>query len=104
MLFKIEHITRTLKQAREKKKLSQRVLGQKVGLPQSHISHIEHNTVDLKTSSLIELARVLDLELMLIPRSMLNTVKGLLSQRTAKTETTQAPPAYQLDEDDDGEE
>ncbi|MBT3434121.1 MAG: helix-turn-helix transcriptional regulator [Nitrospinaceae bacterium] len=73
----LEQIVKILKTARLKKRLSQRELGEMAGMPQSHISTIENGAVDLKTSSLIELARVLDLEFMLVPRTLVPTVQGL---------------------------
>lgn len=98
---KTEHIIQILHASRVKKGLSQRALSQKVGLPQSHISKIENNNVDLKTSTLIELARVLDLELMLVPRTLVNTVNVIIARPTAATDDTEPPPAYRLDEDED---
>lgn len=66
-----------LKQARESKGLSQRELGARIAVPQSHISKIESGVVDLKASSLIEFARALDLEVMLVPRSLVPAVEAL---------------------------
>ncbi|MGH8284228.1 MAG: helix-turn-helix domain-containing protein [Steroidobacteraceae bacterium] len=77
MTAKLESIIAALKAAREAKGLSQRALADRVGIPQSHISKIESGAVDLQTSSLIELARALDLELTLLPRSVLATVQAL---------------------------
>ena len=77
-----------LKAARERKGLSQRALGDRVGLPQSHISKIETGAVDLQTSSLIEIARALDLELTLIPRSTLPAVRALQESQRQRQETT----------------
>lgn len=109
-------IAAALKTARLARKLTQRELGEKIGTPQSHISTIEAGRVDLTTASLIELARALDLELVLVPRSLVPAIRGLIrapeevgdSRRTVgnKTTHTQAteapvPPAYSLDEDDD---
>ena len=88
----LDSIAATLRRARERKGWSQHKLGQRVGLPQSHISKIESSAVDLQTSSLIELARALDLELTLVSRTLIPAVQAL--QRTS---TTSAPvPAYQL--------
>jgi transcriptional regulator with XRE-family HTH domain len=42
--------------------MTQKELGQRVGLPQSHISKIEKGAVDLQLSSLVEIARALDFE------------------------------------------
>lgn len=84
MAYLVENIAQELKAARNKKGLSQRELGAKVGVPQSHISKIENGAVDLKTSSLIELARALDLELMLVPRALTPAVQGLQRGLTSR--------------------
>ena len=84
MPYAVEHIVGTLKAARGSKKLSQRALGGKVGVPQSHISKIESGTVDLRLSSLIELARVLDLELVLTPRTLVPAVQSLIRTTAAR--------------------
>ncbi|HEY0941857.1 MAG TPA: helix-turn-helix transcriptional regulator [Steroidobacter sp.] len=67
-----------LRAARETKRLSQRDLSNLVNVPQGHISRIESGTVDLRLSSLIELARALDLELALVPRKSLPAVQSIL--------------------------
>ena len=108
MRYVIENITSTLKIARESKGFSQRELGNRAGVPQSHISKIENGAVDLRLSSLIALARVLDLELMLVPRKAVSAVQSIVRQGTqgtpanSKAETDPVRPAYSLDEDDDG--
>ena len=84
MAYLVENVAQELKTARNKKGLSQRELGAKVGIPQSHISKIENGAVDLKTSSLIELARALDLELMLVPRALTPAVQGLQRGLTSR--------------------
>ena len=78
MGYVIEHIARTIKAAREAKGLSQRALSEKAGVPQSHISRIESGAVDLRVSSLVELGRVLDLELMLVPRKATSAVQSIV--------------------------
>ena len=99
-----EHIARALKTARETKKLRQRELGRKAGVPQGHISRIENGAVDLRVSSLIALARVLDLELKLVPRKSLPAVKSLVRRSFADAfpdSRLQVPqPLYNLDEED----
>ncbi len=74
----IEEISRTIKAAREAKGLSQRALAKMAGVPQSHISKIENAGVDLRVSSLTELARALDLELALVPRKTVPAVKSIV--------------------------
>lgn len=95
MPAELQTFVAALKEARTAKGLSQRALAEQVGLPQSHISRIESGAVDLQTSSLIQLARALDLEVVLVPRRMMSTVEAL-------GRAAHAPrPAYRLDEDAD---
>jgi len=78
MNYAIEHITRILKEARERKGLSQRALSKQAGVPQGQISKIENGGVDLRLSSLIGLSRALDLELTLVPRKAMPAVKSIV--------------------------
>lgn len=73
-------IAQTLLAARERKGLSQRALAAKLGVRQSYVSRIETASIDPKASSLTEIARALDLELVLIPRRMLPAVQALQRQ------------------------
>lgn len=87
MIYATEHIARTLREARENKGLSQRELSTKSGVPQGHISKIENGDVDLRASSLVELARVLDLELLFIPRNAVPAVKSIVRTIAPSTPT-----------------
>lgn len=82
----LQSIASQIRAAREAKALSQRAMAQQVGIPQSHISRIERGAVDLQLSSLIEIARALDLEVVLVPRNSLPAVAAL-SSRLAINET-----------------
>ncbi len=88
MNYATEPIARALRNAREARGLSQRALGAKAGIAQGHISKIENGAVDLRLSSLVELARVLDLDLVLVPRKALPAVDAIVGRRDA---TTPAP-------------
>jgi transcriptional regulator with XRE-family HTH domain len=78
MTYELEDIARSLKAARLAKGLSQRALSAKTGMTQAHISKIENASVDLQLSSLIELARALDLELTLVPAKAVPAVRGIV--------------------------
>ena len=78
MSYVTEYIAETLKAAREAKGLSQRDLSSRAGVPQSHISKIENGAVDLRLSSLISLARILDLELTLVPRKIVPAIRSIV--------------------------
>ena len=78
MSYLNDKILKSLKRARKAKGLSQRELSAKSGVPQSHISKIENGAVDLRVSSLVALARTLDLELELVPRKTVPAVQSIV--------------------------
>lgn len=111
MTYANEEIINALKSARGAKGLSQRALAARTGVPQSHISKIESGNADIRLSSLIELARALELELKLVPRKAVpavdsvvrSTAQQLRNQRAHGTGTNGAPrPAYRLDDEENG--
>ena len=59
----IEQLTAT----RKSRGLSQKVLADKLDAAQSYIARIEKGDTDLRTTKLIQIARLLGLEVMLIP-------------------------------------
>lgn len=77
MAYEAEKLAAALKAAREKKGLSQRALGARAGVPQSHISKIENGGVNLTVSSLTAIANALDLEVALIPRKAAPAVRTI---------------------------
>jgi HTH-type transcriptional regulator/antitoxin HipB len=95
MDYSVEALAAKLKMAREKKGLSQRALSAKIGIPQSHISKMEHGLVDFQISTFIQMARALDLEPVLISREHLSAVEAI--QKNQKG--TKQIPAYRLDEE-----
>ena len=94
MSYATEYIARTLKEARKRKGLSQRALSKQSGMPQGQISRIENDAVDLRLSSLIELARALDLELTLVPRKSVSAVKSIV--RSSGPKAAAAPALKEL--------
>jgi transcriptional regulator with XRE-family HTH domain len=76
-LYAIEQLAQTLRETRIARGLSQRELAERAGLGQSRLALIEAGAVDLRTSTLMQLARALDLELVLVPRRVLPTVQSL---------------------------
>jgi HTH-type transcriptional regulator/antitoxin HipB len=95
-----------LARRRKAKGLTQADLGRRIGLPQSHISRIEHGKTDLRLSSLLDLARLLDLEVMLVPREVVPVVRSVVAaaegDRRPAGETGLAlteSPLYRLQDD-----
>lgn len=60
------------------------------GVPQAQISRFESGAVDLRLSSLVSLARALDLELELIPRKALPAVESIVRSTENKEPRTDA--------------
>ncbi len=86
----IEHLVSALKAAREHKAISQRELSARTGVPQANISRLETGNVDIRLSSLVSLARALDLEVELVPRKALPAVEAIVrsAQRKDVARTT----------------
>lgn len=85
-----------LREARLNRQLSQHELAGKLGWHQRQISDVERAAVDPRLSTIQNVARALDLELMLIPRHLISAVEGL--QRSGGDSAKQ--PMYALGEDD----
>ncbi len=80
MPYATEEIAMHLREARERKALSQRELSHLSGVPQAQISRIESNSIDLRLSTLITIANALDLEIALVPRKAVPAVKSIMRQ------------------------
>ena len=110
MTYLNDQIIKSLREARQRKGFSQRELSAKSGVPQSHISKIENGDVDLRVSSLVALARVLDLEIELVPKKAVPAVKSIVRRSTSADlvyaqkmiqKAVTSTPAYSLDGDDE---
>ena len=87
-----EDMRRALKDAREKRGWTQRDLASRVGLTQTHISGIESGKIVPRYDTLLELVRILDHDLLMVPRALVPVVQSLIRDH------------LQRDEEGDGEE
>jgi transcriptional regulator with XRE-family HTH domain len=78
--YQSEELIREVQGQRVKAALSQRALAARSGLTQAHISQIETGRLEPGLSSFIEMARALDLEVVLVPKKLLPAVQGVLRQ------------------------
>ena len=99
MNYSVQELAKEIKAARMKKRISQRALSAKIGIPQSHISKIENGAVNFQVSSLIEITRALDVELILVSRVLLPAVQAI--QRGLST--SKQIPAYRPDEEEEND-
>ena len=73
-----EGLRRTLKEAREKRGWTQRDLASRLGLTQTHISGIESGKIVPRYDTLLELVRILDHDLLMVPRALVPVVQSLI--------------------------
>jgi len=85
---RVSSIAATLRAERRRRDLSQRELAKRTGTTQTQISRLE-NGHDAYVSTLLDIAALLDLELMLVPRRLRSSVKALLEPEQATTSTSE---------------
>ncbi|MFA5951873.1 MAG: helix-turn-helix domain-containing protein [Hyphomicrobium sp.] len=95
MAYQSEHLLSQLRQVREDARITQRALSERTGLTQSHISQIESGKLEPGLTSFIELARALDLELVLVPKKMLPAITGIIRAHAAPGEEAREGKAAQ---------
>src|SRR6202790_4297428 len=73
-----EDLRLALKEARVARRWSQRELGSRLGLPQMHISGIESGKIVPRYDTLLEIVRMLDRDLLMVPRALVPVVQSLM--------------------------
>ena len=68
----------SLKEARKKRGWSQRDLVSRIGLTQRHVSGIESGKIVPRYDTLLELVRILDHDLLMVPRALVPVVQSLI--------------------------
>jgi transcriptional regulator with XRE-family HTH domain len=71
-------LRRALKVAREKRGWSQRDLASRLGIAQRHISGIESGKIVPRYDTLLELVRMLDRDILMVPRALVPVVQSLV--------------------------
>jgi transcriptional regulator with XRE-family HTH domain len=84
MSYKSEDLIQEIRERRTDVGVSQRSLSTRSGLTQAHISQIETGSLEPGLSSFIDMARALDLELVLVPKKLLPAVQGIIRQTPAQ--------------------
>jgi transcriptional regulator with XRE-family HTH domain len=96
-----DDLRREIRERRKAKGWSQEELAKKAGLAQRHISAIETGKVVPRYDTLLDILRVLDRDLILIPRELLSAVQALIRDHRNRTAHgyTEERPLYAVDED-----
>ena len=95
MIVGYSNIGEMLRKARSDRKMSQSELAHELGLTQGTVSRAEQGD-DLRLSTLMELARALDLEFMLVPRRLVPAIKAIVGTKN------DGPPLNPFSATDDG--
>ena len=88
-------IIQLLKDSRLELKVNQTDFGKKMGMPQCHVSKIEKGLSDPRLSTISDMARLLDQELILVPREKLSIINALINQ------DDEQQPMWNIDKDDE---
>jgi HTH-type transcriptional regulator/antitoxin HipB len=91
-------LRKQIKEARMNRGWSQRNLAAVIGLPQPHISMIESGEIAPRFDTLLDIMRVLDLDLLIVPRSLVPAVQSLI--RAQKEPESTEKPLYAADEEE----
>jgi len=75
-----EGLYKELRAARKRRGWSQAELGRLVGLPQMHISGIESGKIVPRFDTLLDLARMLDYDLLMVPRALVPAVQAMVRE------------------------
>ena len=104
----VSDIKTTIRSARKDRGLSQAELAGRLRMTQAQIARIENSLTDPRLSTLTELSRALGLELVLVPKQLLPSVKSLIVQhrgflepRESKRRLVGAEPEDANDERDE---
>ena len=73
-----ENIRKEIRAARRVRGWSQLELGRQAGLTQRQVSNIETGAIAPRSDTLIDMVRVLDLDLALVPKALLPAVQALV--------------------------
>jgi transcriptional regulator with XRE-family HTH domain len=98
-----DELRRALKEARENRGWSQRDLGSRLGIAQRHISGIESGKIVPRYDTLLELVRILDRDLLMVPRALVPVVQSLVRDHFKdQPGEGEERPLYATDSDEDG--
>lgn len=93
---------RALKEARENHSWSQRDLASRVGLTQTHISGIESGKIVPRYDTLLELVRILDNDLLMVPRALVPVVQSLIRDHARPEQGEGEERSLYADGDEEG--
>ena len=95
-----EDLRLQIKDARLKRGWGQRELAAHVGLSQPHISAIESGHIVPRFDTLLDVVRVLDQDVLLVPRTLVPAVQSLIRDHKEPGDSAERP-LYAADDDEE---
>jgi transcriptional regulator with XRE-family HTH domain len=93
---------RALIEARQRRGWSQRYLASRLGIGQRHISGIESGKIVPRYDTLLEIVRMLDRDLIMVPRALVPIVQSLVRDHLKdQPGEGEERPLYAADRDED---
>lgn len=99
MAYSVSEFAKIFADRRESLHLLQSEVGKLIGAPQSYIARFESGRYDIRLSRFVEFARVLGLDVVVLPKSDAARLKTMLKAATPDMDQS----LYELEEDDDHE-
>jgi transcriptional regulator with XRE-family HTH domain len=97
----IKPLIQQLVKARKRKGWSQDDVANRLGFRQSYLSAIESGKHDVRLGTFVDIARLLDLELVVIPKQISTSVEQMAREFTGDTYQTEEERAFIPVGDDD---
>jgi transcriptional regulator with XRE-family HTH domain len=99
-----EDVRQQLIAARREHGWSQAELAKRLGMPQMHISHIETGKVVPRFDTILDLARILDRDFVMVPRALVPAVQSLVRDSHASAADEGESPLYAAEDPEAGDE
>jgi transcriptional regulator with XRE-family HTH domain len=98
-----DDITTELRTARRARHITQQTLARLAGVGTPHISDIENKRVTPRLATLLDVARALDFELLLVPKPLVPAVRALKAheQRSVLSGSSKSDSLYLLNASED---
>ena len=89
-----------IKRERRGRRWSQATLARLAGIGLPHMSNLENKKADPRLTTLLDVARALDLELMLVPKILVPAVRALISAKAADGSSPESGYLFTSSEED----
>lgn len=86
MIARLPTILERIAERRSHLKMTQHSVAKLAGITQSYLSAVEKGNIDVRLSTLQDIARALGLELVLVPAEALDSVQSIVGQGSPRNE------------------